>query len=239
MNLSKAAYIMQDFPTAEDAAGFDFSIFNNDFELNFAGFATSRAEAALIGFYAGEFLDNSQINDSCIAGGFDGLSFGCSGIFGNEDDIDITVSYYVKIPVKLFVLDGMKISQRVRLRKWTGFKLTPAYSTNEGTDDQTVYITESGTVYHTNKNCSHIKLSVRAVMGIPDDLRNASGGKFYPCELCCSNEPDDNDTYYITSYGDRFHTVRNCSGIKRNVKEIKLSEVENRTLCKRCASVQN
>ncbi|NLC19982.1 MAG: pilus assembly protein [Clostridiales bacterium] len=236
MDISKAAYVYQEFPTAEDSLSFDFSVFYNEFELKPGRLVDEMAGAALLNFYAREFLDNSQINSSCIVGGFDGLSFSGSDIFGNEADIDIVVSYRVRFPIRLFVIDEMKMVQRVRLRKWTGYKLSPLYGPNkEDLAEDTVYITESGSVYHTNINCSHIKLSIRAVMGIPDDLRNNSGGKYYPCELCCGDEPDNNATYYISSYGSKFHTTRECSRIKRTVREVKLSELDGRPACKRCS----
>lgn len=235
MNLSKAAYVFQDFTDTGDAADFDFTIFNNEFDFKPGNIADELGSEALIRLYAQDFLDNNQINNSCIIGGFDGLSFYGTDIIGSNDDIDIVVSYKVKIPVKLFVINEMKMVQRVRLRKWTGYRLSPAYSAEEGgKDDSIVYITESGSVYHTDRNCSHIRLSIRAVTGIPKDLRNNSGGKYYPCEACCDNDDIENKIYYITSDGSRYHSDRNCSKIKRNVKEIKLSEAGSRTPCKRC-----
>lgn len=235
LDISKAAYVYQEIPTAEDSLSFDFSVFDNVFELKPGKLADEMAGSAMLNFYARDFLDNSKINNSCIVGGFDGLSFSGSDIFGNEDDIDIVVSYKVRFPIRLFVIDDMKMVQRVRMRKWTGYKLPSVYSPNEeDLAEDTVYITESGSVYHTNINCSHIKLSVRAVMGIPYDFRNNSGGKYYPCELCCGDEPDKNATYYISSYGSKFHTTRECSGIKRTVREVKLSELDGLPACKRC-----
>jgi len=236
MDISKAAYVYQDFSTAEDILSFDFSVFDNEFELKPGRLVDEMAGVALLDFYARNLLDNSKIKDLCIVGGFDGLSFFSSDIFGSEGDIDIVVRYKVKFPIKLFVIEELKIVQRVRLRKWTGYKLPPIYgSKDEDVTGDRVYITENGSVYHTNINCSHIKLSIRAVMGIPDDLRNNSGGKYYPCELCCGNEPDNNATYYISSYGSKFHTTRECSRIKRTVREVKLSELDGLPACKRCS----
>lgn len=234
MDISKAAYVYQDFSTAEDVINFDFSIFDNEFEFRPGKMVDEMTGVAMLDLYARNFLDNSQINNSCIEGGFDGLSFLNSDIFGSENYIDIIVSYKVKFPIRLFVIDEMKMVQRVRLRKWTGRRLLPAYEQKENAAEDTVYITENGSVYHTDINCSHIKLSVRAVMGIPEDLRNASGGKYYPCELCCDGEPDENAAYYISFNGSRYHTIRDCSRIKRTVREVKLSEVGGRPPCKRC-----
>lgn len=233
MDLSKAAYIYQDFASEDEVKNFDFSIFDSEFEIKPGDMTDKLAGIALLKFYARQFLDNRVIK-SCIAGGFDGISFYGSDLLDSENDIDIIVSYKIKLPVKLFIIDEMLLMQRVRMRKWTGLGLQAPNSIHNDDDESIVYVTETGTVYHTKKTCSHISLSVRAVSGIPVDLRNESGARYYPCELCCK-EPTDDGVYYITSDGTRYHAVRNCSRIKRTVKEIKLSEVGNRTLCKRCA----
>ncbi len=139
------------------------------------------------------------------------------------------------MPVRIFIIRNMHFIQRVRLRCWTGLKVDAAY--RDGASDKTettVFVTETGSVYHKTSDCSHIKLSIRAVYGIPTDLRNDNGARYKPCEACCS-EPLDNYTgYYITSDGTRFHTIRECSKLKRSVKEISFSETGNRTPCKRC-----
>lgn len=235
MNYAKTAYVYKDFPSADETLNFDFSVFDNSFELKLGSLADSLAGKAIVGISAGEYLDNELINNSCIVGGFDGLSFECSGIIGSNSDIEIAVRYKLKIAVPLFALDEMQMLQWVRMRKWTGYEVPPAYSSEgEKTDDGIVYIAQSGTVYHTHKECSHIMLSVREVFGIPEDLRNDSGAKYYPCETCCSSNPDKKANYYITNDGNRYHIGRDCPGIKRIVKEIKLSEVGERRLCKRC-----
>ena len=147
------------------------------------------------------------------------------------------VRYQVRIPIALFGLDEMNMIQRVRLRGWTGHQLPANYTVEENGEEQEdtiVYITETGSVYHVDRNCSHIKLSVTSVIGLPTALRNDSGAKFYPCEACCNGAESDMATYYITSDGTRYHNRNDCSKIKRTVKEVKLSEVSDRSICKRC-----
>ena len=49
--------------------------------------------------------------------------------------------------------------------------------------EEYVYITENGTVYHRERNCTHLTLSIElAGKDEVGQLRNESGGKYYPCE---------------------------------------------------------
>ena len=149
--------------------------------------------------------------------------------------IDIVAKYKVKIPLKIFRLGEIAMLQRVKVRAWTGYEIEASYDTNKDSNqDNMVYITETGTVYHTNRDCSHIKLSIRSVQGIPYALRNENGAKYYACEVCGTNQGNYTE-YFITSDGNRYHTNRDCSKLKRSVKVVPLSEVGSRKPCSRCA----
>ena len=63
-------------------------------------------------------------------------------------------------------------------------------------------------------------------------LRNASGGRYSPCEKCGG---DGSGIVYITNEGDRYHNTIECSGLKRSVRCVPLSEAGGRAPCSRCA----
>lgn len=238
LNLSRTAYVLKDFPSLEDALSFDFSIFGNEFEIGPGELVDSLLSGGALKLYAKRYLNTEQINRSCIKGGFQGISFDQSSLSGSEDTIDIIATYQIEMPIRLFIIERMNMVQRIKLHKWTGYEVEAVYHTEdakEDTEDEFVYITETGSVYHKDRSCSHIKLTVSAVTGIPDNLRNDSGGKYYPCESCCTGKESTLATFYITSDGTRYHTRRDCSKIKRSVREIKSSEIGSRTPCKRCA----
>jgi hypothetical protein len=236
LNLAKTAYVFKDFPDIEEALSLDFTIFNDDYDIGLDELADHLVSDNLLKFYAKKYLDTDQINRSCIVDGFDGINFTDSSVLCGSDYIDIIVSYEVSIPVKTFVLGDMQMIQRVRLHNWTGYEVTPVYQTqaNEDNNGAYVYISDTGRVYHKDENCSHIKLSVSSVQGVPTSLRNEYGGRYTPCEACCSGKEEEPATYYITSDGTKYHTRRDCSKIKRSIKKVKLSDVGNRTPCKRC-----
>lgn len=234
LNLAKSAYVLKDFPSMEEALTFDFSVFGEDFDISLAKLADELASQRVLKGYAKKYLDTNQMNHSCIKGGFDGINFYNSSLLSGEDYIDIVVSYQIQIPIKVFIIKDMQMTQRVRLRCWTGHEVKPAYQTESNNKDETVFIAVTGSVYHKSETCSHIKLSVREVQGIPTGFKNDNGGLYKPCEACCTGSEVKQGTYFITSDGTRYHTRRDCSKIKRSVTEISLSEVGNRTPCKRC-----
>lgn len=96
-----------------------------------------------------------------------------------------------------------------------------------------VYITETGTVYHRNRGCSYLNPSIRQVQAREIEiLRNKGGAVYYSCPLCDS--PGAGGVYYITDYGTCYHTSIVCTGLKRTIYEVKLSETGGRGACSKC-----
>lgn len=149
----------------------------------------------------------------------------------DDDIIDLVAVSEISLPYEFLGIGKFKITDRARVHAYTGYDITGSGRSEK--TEEIVYITPSGTVYHRNRNCSHLKITVRPVS--QEDLsarRNSSGGKYYQCEYCGSKEM--HKTYYITDYGDRFHTKANCSALKRDVLAVQISEVRDRAACKKC-----
>ncbi|HEX3022130.1 MAG TPA: TadE family protein [Lachnospiraceae bacterium] len=183
--------------------------------------------------------DNKVLSMPCIANGENGILLSLSNYNDETDEIDIVAYYNIDIPIKMFGLQQIPALQRIKVKAFVGSKMDDGTDdgekdTNEdGSQDEIVFITETGTVYHRSRDCTHLKLSIKLVTCEElDSLRNASGGKYYPCEICGSNEKQA--TYYITNQGGCYHSDIHCSGLKRTVYEIALSEVGSRSPCTRC-----
>lgn len=149
-----------------------------------------------------------------------------------QDVVDVALCYRVKPAVDLLGFSGFSMANRCQMKAWTGYRVQKDVSEGEG-DEEYVYITETGTVYHTDRGCSHLRLSVRSVdYADIAVLRNDDGGKYYECESC-GNGSEVN--IYITDQGDRYHNSLECSGLKRTIYEIPLSQVGGRKPCSRCS----
>lgn len=168
-----------------------------------------------------------------VTGGAAGVSLLASKV--EADFIDIRAAFRVEAPVRLFGKRGIKIERRVRCRKWTGWNR----ENDNGEDEIWVYVAETGTVYHRSRECSHLRLSVTAVSkNRVGEKRNENGGKYHECERCAEKNRGQS-TVYITGQGDRYHYDLQCSGIKRTISMIRLSEVGERSPCSRCGSGEN
>ena len=154
---------------------------------------------------------------------------GAADITGEDECIDLICPYKAEPFVSVVGFSDFVMFSRMRTRAWTGYD-AEAVKVNE--EEEIVYITEYGEVYHLTKSCSFLRLSIRAVdIELVESLRNADGSCFYACEECggkCTN------IVFVTSYGNRYHGTLQCKGLKRTIQEIPLSEVGGRTACKKC-----
>ena len=173
-------------------------------------------------------VGESRLERSIIEGGSTGIQCEGSYISAVTGIGRLTVAYQVRLPVPMFKVPLVSCSETIRIKAWTGYE--KEIFGNE--DDETVYITETGVVYHKDYQCTYLKLSIHMVQASEtDSLRNTAGGKYYPCENC---PHADTGTVYITDNGDRYHSSLSCSGLKRTIYAVPLSEVSGKGACSRC-----
>lgn len=175
-------------------------------------------------------LDGTVVKKAGVKGGLLGISTFQSEF--DEDMIHFEVNYYAGMPFDFLKILGFPCKQKVSVRKWIGNEDRGEAGDDAGDGNKRmVYIAETGTVFHTDRNCTHLRLSITSVSkGSVSSLRNNGGGKYYPCELC----GDTGDVMYITEYGDRYHANINCSGLKRVVYTVPYETVSDRPACSRC-----
>jgi hypothetical protein len=183
------------------------------------------AELVLAEVYFREALADYDAVSDYVKGGTYGVSLLSSDFSG--DYVCLKANYRVVFPVGFFNRNGISVFQESKSRKWTG-----STGSTDGADAW-VYITETGTVYHSTRECSYLDLSIQNVSyGQVESLRNRNQHKYYACELC--GEESAVTLVYITDYGTTYHTKLECSGLKRTIYQVQKSEVETMGGCSKC-----
>ena len=144
-----------------------------------------------------------------------------------DDEIDILVTYIVKPYINIPFINGVILTNHFYSKAYTG------YGRKDTDNDEMVYITRRGTVYHTDLDCKALKVTIIPVpiSGIKKE-RNEDGGRYYPCEYC--KDEGFGATVYITPYGTAYHSSQSCGQLKQDVFQIPLSEAGGRHKCKLC-----
>lgn len=214
-------------------------------QMAFAGYAYGKTGEGLPGeiavtvlsqSYAGsQILKNvgrDYLDKSCVKNGTSGVSFHGTSIMQGNDIIEICLSYRLEPIFPITGFEGIAVNQRYYGRAWTGYDVENDVS-HFTEDDPMVYITETGTVYHANRNCTYLNLSVQAVDAAAiANFRNQSGGKYDVCERC--GRKNTGGTVYITAQGSSYHCMMTCSGLKRTIYTIPLSQTGGRRRCSKC-----
>ena len=188
-------------------------------------------------YVKGQIVDAAgadYLNASPLTDGTGSLQLWESDIFGPDDEMDIIVTYSVSPWARLVGFSAFRMANRYYGHIWNGYGLSDSGDTEENV--QTVYVTETGTVYHISTECTHLNLSVRSVLAFDiDNWRNQGGGRYYPCGKCAGGALVPN-VFYITEEGDRYHYSADCSGLKRTTSSMTLEQAldAGSRPCSRC-----
>lgn len=152
-------------------------------------------------------------------------------------EIDIQVTYQMPVWFPFFPVPELRTANRGYVYPWTGWNGTWEGGNGENTDtaEAMVYMAENGSVYHTSEDCTHIHLTIlQTSKDQVGSLRNDSGGKYHACEKCARGA--GGEILYVSPSGDKYHTSRACSGLKRTVMLVKQSELSGIEACERCGT---
>ncbi len=150
------------------------------------------------------------------------------------DEVIIRAAYEMRMPCVLFGDLRFSFVQSVQSRKWIG---NISLEQSDSDTDQWVYITTYGTVYHGKRDCRYLDLSIRAVnRHALLTLRNKDGKIYRMCGTCGKSKQG---TVYVTDYGTHYHSSLSCSGLKRTIYMVKLSQTGGRKPCSKCGIRQS
>lgn len=167
------------------------------------------------------------------------LEGGKSGVSLNGSTMDpvtgigkVCWEYSMKLPFPVLRAAGGTRRGNVSIKAWNGYH----GEVSQEERDEIVYVTPYGIVYHSDPGCTHLSLTVQAISAdAVETYRNQNGGKYYPCAHCARAATAGHQLLYIAKEGDRYHTDRQCSGLKRSVEAIPLSQAGGRRPCSRCS----
>lgn len=175
-------------------------------------------------------IGSERLDHSLISGGASGISCSSSYYSLMTGDINLKVSYNIKLPFPDFTNLNKSVEEVARIRSWTGYYK----ENNSSEEDEIVYITKHGTVYHTDHNCTYLKPSIHFVpYSDIEGLRNKNGRKYKKCDKCAHGKPVSG--VYITENGEKYHYSLKCPGLKRTVYAVKKSEVGGKGGCSKCS----
>lgn len=197
-------------------------------EMAGIAFSYTYVKNQLVDYLGEEYLDSSPLSK-----GADGLQFWESEILCDNDEIEITMTYEVSPWCSLAGFFPFRMANRYYAHIWNGYDIIGG-GKSDGEGLVTVYVAKTGKVYHRDRSCTHLQLSVWEIAaGTVGNYRNENGGKYTECEKC--REEVHGDVLYIAREGDCFHYSRDCSGLRRTVYAILLKDAGSYQPCSRCS----
>ena len=171
-------------------------------------------------------LGREALTASLISGGPEGLSL--SGSTLRNRNLDLVLAYRIHSPFSLPFRLEYPIVQRSCRRLWIGTRVNKTPNEEEETEEETVYVTGSGQVYHISRQCRVLAITPTQTdeSGVVA-ARNLSGAKYKACQRCTRGRPVK-QAAWVTPYGTRYHLKEDCSSLIRNIGEIAISEAEEK-----------
>ncbi len=178
-----------------------------------------------------DYVGEEYLMRSPLTYGPDGLIFLESSNI-EKDYVDLAVTYQVSAPIQFIGFPSFRMSNRFYGKAWTGYTILEIDEVN---DENFVYVTEHGSVYHTTRECSYLKRLVKAISSTEIDyIKNETGQNYLICSLC-KNNPIGKEVF-ITAGGYRYHLIKNCTAITRMIFPIEVEAAKQYRPCNRCGS---
>lgn len=181
-------------------------------------------------------LGKDWLANSCIEGGSGGISYLQSAILSGDDIVELVADYRIKPFIPVFGIQNMSAQARYYGHAWVGYsgEWDGSGEVNAEEEEQTVYITPTGVVYHEHADCTYLKPSVRTITAAElGSVRSQDGSKYYACERC---KPAAAGNVVITSEGNRYHSSAECTSIQRDIQAVSLTDIKKtRRACSKCS----
>ncbi len=150
-----------------------------------------------------------------------------------EPDIRLVKITKARAAVPIAAFPSAVLVNGCVMHKWTGYDLREGMDNTDQDREELVYVTESGTAWHRDRACVYLNPSVQMLPGDQaETARNKNGRSYKACEICGGRGA----IVYVTDSGERYHSTVTCSGLKRTINCIPLSEAisSGRHACPKC-----
>lgn len=177
-----------------------------------------------------QYLEGQILPYLCVEGGSEGVLVNAAWDSCGDGNMEIRISYAMKPFIRWLPIGDEGMSDVFFGHGFVGYRESGGTA---GRDSESyVYITPSGSKYHFSQECTYLKVNIRAETTEEiSGLRNGSGEKYYPCEIC---HPGRQGLVYFTEWGNRYHGETDCPSLKRTVYLVPLSQVGERSACSKC-----
>ena len=177
-----------------------------------------------------EIIGKERLERSLVVGGSKGFDCSNSKKYWDTTIMELSVRYRMEIPILMFRVPLILKEEVIRVKGWTGYE----EKMSDSVETFMVYVTDYGEVYHKDKSCTYLELSVKvSTKEEVKEVRNQSGAKYKECSKCKENR-DDKQSRYITDYGEKYHFSLDCKGLKRTIYAMPLSDIKGMGGCSKC-----
>ena len=194
-------------------------------------FSKKEKEGASVSLARILFQNNKKRGDAGWGVSVSGISFYGSEYEESSREIHLKLSYKIRIPLLLMGSWQIRMNREIVQKAWNGYAPLPGEQSSKNQDF--VYITTDGEVYHKDGQCYHLHITVHETEGVEDYYNGKTG--YRPCEYCISKGEGKAAVLYIPEEGDCYHDDPSCGGLTRTVRYVKKEEAAGMRACSHCS----
>ena len=170
-----------------------------------------------------ESLDEPELIEKYVEGGVNGISILGPVVPRSDGDLEFRISYTICIRTPFLPTVTKKVVETIRQKPYTG---DPGQADGNEESDPYVYVTDNQEVYHRSRGCTHLVLGMHT-----ETLAAAKKEGYHACAYCGNRA---GILVLVGPEGECYHSTGDCSGLKRTVRRVRLSEVGGLPPCSRC-----
>ena len=156
---------------------------------------------------------------------------------GDDGTVEVSVSYHFVCETMFFSSFTLPVTQSFSFFPYLGTADPDLFTADKKNEENTVYVTGNGSVYHRSKSCSYLSVALEAVpTEAVSECRNNDGERYGECTRC--NGKKEGTVVYISKGGTKYHWSLQCPSVKRNVQEKKEAEVKGMSACHKCGATE-